>query len=229
MNTSKEAINQTSKAFGDELREALSYTSPDLTDEGLEKHRTVLADRVRAKYRREVAAHREALYYDNRRSSFDSHRPRLDWSKPDQVAKVQSKWAAVTSKLNAGLTIGQVIETADETTLAAINEFYSDHAEANHAATLVGGQTYEQPDVTAVTRAVDDRAADLKGAHGALSTARQAEGLHAYANVTLDHLTAQLDGTRVGDTDIGVALAAEMAEATALASGSDLIARYGES
>ena len=223
MRTSKETINQTAKQFGDELRAALTYTSPDLSHEGLEKQRQMLADRVRAKYRGEVAEHREALYYDRDRNAFDKHRPRLDWGNPAAVAKAQSKWNTVAAKLDAGLSIGEVIDAADETTLTAVSEFYADYAEVQRATSLANGQTYEQPDVSAVTRAVEDRAADLKGTGSALKTARQAAGLQAYADVTLDHIDAQIEGRPTVADDLSVALEARYAEAQATAGGQALI------
>lgn len=226
--TTKEQINATLKAFQAEMHDARNYTNPDLSDEGIERHRERMIEQIRAKYGKEIDNHRSALYIDRDRSAFDSYRPKLDWNNAGSVAKAQAKWAAVQAKLDAGLSIGQIIETADNTTLTAINEFWTDHAETQQAATLGRGQQYEAPDTTAVQRAVDDRAADLGGHSGraALTKARQSEGLHAYAEVTLDHLGRAVAGQNTGVDDLHAALEANRAEQQAMAGGAALIATH---
>lgn len=231
MRTSKEQINATVKAFGDAMHAARNYTNPDLTPEGLDKERERLTERARSTYAKEVDGHRSSLYLDRDRSAFDKYRPKLDWNKPADVAKAQSKWTAVQGKLDAGLSIGQVIESADATTLVAINEFYPDHAEAAHAGALTRGQQYEAPDVSHVHRAVDDRAADIGGHtdRSALQTSRQAAGLHAYADVTLAHLDKAVAGQVNGVSDLHAAISAQQAEAEAMTGGSALIANHDPS
>lgn len=228
MNTSKQQISATAKAFKDELHKAQTYQSKDLTDEGLEKQRKMLADRVRAKYSREVDDHRSALYYDRDRSAFDSYRPKLDWNKPAEVAKAQAKWTAVQGKLDAGLSIGQIVSTADKSTLAAINEFYPDHAETMQAGAMARGQQYEAPDISNVHRAVDDRAAEIGGNtdRTALAKARQSAGLHAYADATLGHLEQTIAGNVHGASDLQAALDAQYAEQHAMSGGAGLIASH---
>lgn len=228
MRTSKQQISATLKAFGDELHAARNYTNPDLTDEGLSKQRELLVDRVRAKYGKEVDGHRSALYLDHDRSAFDKYRPKLDWNNAGTVAKAKAKWEAVQTKLNAGLSIGQIIDSADDTTLAAINEFWTDHAEAQQAAGTSRGQQYEAPDTTAVQRAVEDRAADLGGntGRGALAKSRQAAGLHAYAEVTLNHLDRAVAGQVNGVSDLHSALDAQQAEQQAMSGGAGLVANH---
>ena len=227
MRTSKEQIIATSKAFDAELREALNYRDNDLTPEGLEKQRNFLADRVRAKYSNAIDEHRSALYYDRDHEKFDSYRPRLDWNKSGDVAKAQAKWAAVEKKLEAGLSIAQVIATADNTTLVAINEFYPDYHETQTIAarTQAGSDQYTVPDTSAVSRAVDDRAAEIGGtsAQNALKTARNSAGLHAYANVALNRLKATAEGRHNTTTDLDSALQADYAEQTAMAGGASII------
>lgn len=228
MRTNKEQINATLKAFGDEMHAARNYTSPDLTHEGLSKHRERLVEQVRAKYGKEVAAHRSSLYIDRDRSAFDRYRPKLDWNNTGQVAKAQAKWDAVQTKLEAGMSIGQIIVAADDSTLAAINEFWADHAEAQQAALSVQGQQYGAPDTTAIQRAVEDRAADLGGNTGrtALAKSRQAAGLHAYAEVTLNQLDQAVAGRVSGVSDIHAALEAQHAEQQAMAGGEGLIVNH---
>ncbi|MGO2811547.1 MAG: hypothetical protein ACTIBG_08790 [Brevibacterium aurantiacum] len=225
MRTSKEQIVSTSKAFDAELHEALNYTNTDLTPEGIANQRQILADRVRARYAKEIDGHRSALYLDKDRSSFDSYRPRIDWNNSASVNKAQAKWTGAQGKLDAGLSIGQIIATADDSTLAAINEFYADHAEVQAAKALTSGQTYEQPDVSLVHRAVDDRAAEVKGdnAASALTRARGAAGLHAYAEATLSRLDDVVNGREDTVTDLGSALQADYVEQQAMAGGSGLV------
>lgn len=231
MRTNKEQINATLKAFGDEMHAARNYTSPDLTHEGLSKHRERLVEQVRAKYGKEVAAHRSSLYIDRDRSAFDRYRPKLDWNNTGQVAKAQAKWDAVQTKLDAGIGIGQIIETADATTLAAINEFWSDHAEVMKAKSEDLMQPHEAPDTTFVQRAVEDRAADLSGHTGrnALAKSRQSAGLHAYAEVTLNRLEQAVSGQTNGVSDLQTALEANHAEQMASSGGIGLIANHGPS
>lgn len=228
MHTSKDQIMNTRKNFEGELREALNYTSPDLTAEGIAKERETRANRVRSKYGKEIDAHRSALYIDRDRSAFDQYRPKLDWNNAGAVAKARAKWEAVQTKLGVGLSIGQIIESADDSTLAAINEFWTDHAEAQQAAALGRGQQYEAPDTTAVQRAVEDRAADLGGNTGrtALTQSRKAAGLHAYADVSLGHLESIVNGRTNDFADMRVALDANHAEQEAMAGRAALIATY---
>lgn len=224
----KAQIQQTVKDYGEEMHAARNYTNPDLSDEGLKRHRERLVEQVRAKYSKQIDGHRSALYIDHDRSAFDSYRPKLDWNNAGTVAQAKVKWEAVQNKLSAGLSIGQIIETADNTTLAAINEFWTDHAEAQQAAALGRGQQYEAPDTTAVQRAIEDRAADLGGhsSRAALTKARQAEGLHAYAEVTLDHLGRAVAGQNTGVDDLHAALEANRAEQQAMTDGATLIATH---
>lgn len=226
MRTSKQNITATSKAFADAMQAARNHTDPDLTPEGLTKKREDMTAQVRAKYAKEIDGHRSALYIDHDRSAFDRYRPKLNWNNAGDVAKAQAKWSAVQAKLEAGMGIGQVIESADQITLAAISEFYGDYAETQHAGSLAGGQQYEIPDTTAVGQAVEDRAADLSGNSGreALQTARQAAGLHAFADVTLAHLDRAVGGQVNDITDLHTAVAAEQAEGEAMAGGSSLVA-----
>lgn len=226
--TTKQQIQNTAKSFGDEMNAARNYQHPDLSDEGLTRHRERLIEQVRAKYGKQIDDHRSALYIDRDRTAFDQYRPKLDWNNAGAVAKAKAKWEAVQTKLDAGLSIGQIIESADASTLAAINEFWTDHAEAQQAANLDPTQQYEAPDTTAVQRAVEDRAADLGGNTGraALTKARQAEGLHAYAKVTLDHLDRAVAGQNTGVDDLHAALEAKQAEQQAMAGGAALIATH---
>lgn len=222
-------LTETSKSLAEKLHAALNHQDRDLTPEGLAKRRLDMASMVRNSFGRKVQEHRTELYYDHRnRAAFDKHRIKLDWNNPAQVAKAQSKWAAVREKLDAGLTIGQIIEHADETTLAAVREFWGDHAEAKQAGSLVSGQTFEPVDTTAVLRAVDERTAVVKGAEGSLRTAREATAAEASARITIDHLEAVCEGRTNDVTDLGVALAAAAARSDALAPGSAIIASQGQ-
>lgn len=227
MRTSKEQILNTEKAFADEILAARNYTDNDLKHEAIERHRKYLAERARGKYAKEVAEHRSALYYDRDHEAFDKYRPRLDWNKAGDVAKAQARWAAVQGKLDAGLSIGQVIASADDATLAAINEFYGEYAETQ--AVKAGDATnYEVPDVSAVHHAVDDRAAAIKGSNAvsALTRARGSAGLHAYAGVVLDHLEALTEGRKDGVSDLYVAVAADQAEQQAMGGGARIFENH---
>lgn len=227
MRTSKEQFLNTQKAFADELHAARTYTDDLSNQKGIDKTRKLLEERARGKYAKEISNHREALYYDRDPEAFDKHRPKLDWNNPGAVAKAQAKWTSVQGKLDAGLSIGQIIATADDSTLVAINEFYADHAEAQ--AVKAGDPTrYEMPDVSAVHRAVDDRAAEVKGSNAAsaLRTAREAAGLHACAGVVLDHLQGIAEGRAVSLSDLHVAVAADQAEQAAKAGGSKIFENH---
>ncbi|UVI35009.1 hypothetical protein [Brevibacterium spongiae] len=231
MRTSREQIRKTIDGFAEELSAARSYTDDMYSQEGLDKTRKLLEERARSKYAKEVASHREALYYDRDPKAFDQYRPRLDWNKAADVAKAQAKWAAVERKLDAGLSIGQIIATADNTTLVAINEFWTDYAETQQAAALGRGQEYEAPDTSDVHRAVDDRAAEIGGtaAANALQTARDAAGLHAHADVMLKYAEQDVQGINHGMDPIFVAVSAQQAEAKAMHGTGSLVETHDAS
>ena len=207
------------------MHAARNYTNPDLTPEGLDKERERLAERARSTYAKEVDGHRSSLYLDRDRSAFDKYRPKLDWNKPADVAKAQSKWTAVQGKLDAGLSIGQIIETADATTLVAINEFYPDHAETVAARSTdraasstkpLTCRTFIVPSTTALPRSVGPPLQTL------CKTARDAAGLHAHADVMLKYAEQETQGINHGMDPIYVAVSAQQAEAKAMYGGAGL-------
>lgn len=223
----KDDVRATSTAFENAIQGALNYRSGDLSTEGLEKHRKLLLENAREKYGERIAQHRRDMQFDKDATAFDKFRPSIDWSNAGEVAKTQSKWEAVKAKLDAGLSIGQVIANADTTTLAAINEFYADHAET--LAIAAGDPTtYEIPDVSQVHRAVDDRAAGLGGDNAAfaLNKERTARGARAHAKTTLDQLQQAADGRTNSVNDLASALQADQAEKEAMAGGAAIFENH---
>jgi hypothetical protein len=228
MSITRADITQTVKKFDEQLKAALNHQNPDLTPEGLAKSREKQAEAVRARFAREIQQYRATLADDARIDAFNRHRPKLDWNDPGAVAKAQSKWAAVEKKLAAGLAISEIIANADMATLAAVREFWSDHVEVQQAGNRVPGQAHQLPDTTAVSRAVDDRAAEIGGHQDALARAREAQGIHAAAEVTLTHLQEVCDGVTDQVINIETAWAANYAAQHAAAGGQALLASQQE-
>lgn len=202
MRTTKESIFTMGREFGDELHAARSHQDRDLTPEGLDKHRQMLADRTRARYRSRIAEQREAVALAESADarSFDKYRPRIDWNSPASVAKAQAKWESVKTRLDAGIGVSNIVANADADTLAALREYYPAHAEAQAeltgSRTRIPGEPHSQPDLTGFHRGLDERAAEIGGAGAASTHAtwRASVALAAWAGPTLDQYDAAAEG-----------------------------------
>ncbi len=182
-----------------DLTAALGFTSEDYTEEGLAKVRAERAEKVRAKHREELSVLQASLATNGRmvEEYAAKHRPTLG-TDAASLQRAQMKWDQVRARLEAGMTLRQVIDAADAETLLAIAEWGPSYLEAQAHAGQASGVTGSSPtaDVDGLRRSIDARLVAVGNSEEQWALQAQQEVAKTLAGIgpIAQHVQGLLDG-----------------------------------
>ena len=222
MSDFKARLSTIHRGLDDALREANGYQDPNLSPEGLQAKRAELA-----KTARQTAAPKLATLVAEVKaakviaaSSSSATLPKVG-TNADATARTTAKWAQVKVRLDAGMSMRDIIKTADIDTIHAIGEYGPSYDEAKaYKAPSIGEALNPGPavDHSDLQRRLDDRLAGLsgEGAVSALKESRLAAGEVAYVEAYVPHIDSMIAGTTPSGANLITALAAANAEQRAV-------------
>lgn len=199
----------------------------DYSADGLERLIAQRQATVRRKLGEQVAQLKAQIDgdVDMVRRQADATRPKLG---NDALAlqRAQMKWDQVRMRLEAGMSIQQVLSTADADTALALREWGPAWIEVQAfgaRSDLDGYLPYQAPDTTALMRSIDARLAEISGTGAAetLTALRDAEVVQAGASPVLAYLEQVANGSDTDGGGLTAAIESSLAtrEATAYYAG----------
>lgn len=218
MSDLKARLRTVQRGLEEALGKASGYQDPNLSPEGLQAKRTELAKAARAAAGPQLAALRAEVATAAQEAAGKASAA-LPKAGTDATG-ISVKWAQVAMRLDAGMSLHDIVSRADVDTLHAIAEYAPSWVEAQSfkAGAGRGSRPQSTPDHTALRRSVDERLAQLtgKGAVSALADARSAAGEAAYLEVAGRRLDSLIDGRAPSSTMLAAAIEPEHAEQLAV-------------
>lgn len=194
----KKQADTLNRDYADAIVKARTFEDNDLTPEALMKRRahhlasTQQAHAEKAEKLRTDAS--TAVYYTEGRLS----RPSIDWDSSASIAKAEAKWRHAQELMTAGMTLDEVIATADTDMLAAL---YENAPQLLKVQAVKDGRDLDTLDLTPIQNALDKRAAAVTGNAG-LREHREALAAQQYVRVIVDHITT--DRPDLHDSGVGL-------------------------
>lgn len=212
------------KQLRQDLAEAANVPDPeDLSPEGLAKQVAFRQDQVRRRLGGQITQVRSeiATDLDAVRRDADRVRPKVG-DDALSLQRAQVKWDQVRMRLEAGMTIQNVLAGADRDTAMAIREWAPAWMEAQAFAVRPQDVTHlghQAPDPSALLRSIDARLAEVEGGQVAksLSALRAAEAAAAGAWPVVEHLESVVHGADPSTGGLDAALASQFATQQAVA------------
>lgn len=183
------------------------HKDPDLSPEGQEK----AEKRARTALKSEL----DALTREFTTESAEAKRVAAA-AIPKSDSDTRTRWERARMLLDAGLTLHQVVAQADAETLHAIQEWGPTYLQAAHLKARPVDTTVEQAgevDPAPLRNSIRNRWTQLLDGYAPDRIARgvEAEVVDAQFQIRAGHLSRVLDGVRTGESDLGIAMAAQMA------------------
>jgi hypothetical protein len=193
-------LNRTYQAA---LAAARAHQDPNLSPEGLANRQRELTEQVHRQHRGQFEQLRAQINsdVDTLRRWADSARPQVGTT-PADLQRAQVAWDRVRMRLEAGMTLPQVLATATQDEALAVREWAPTWLEVNAfvAHSKAGGPraAFEAPDPAAVMRSADARLAEINGGEvvQAFTALREAEAVAAGAAPLLQHAEHVAKGVR---------------------------------